>query len=113
LSKNSIIPEGVFAVTSITTKSPRTYTSDVAIFTFKNIKKELFFGFETKLFQGKQVKVATPPKALFDFLYLKPTSLLENGRINWDALNQKQKGEFKRIVKKSKSKKMALIAAKL
>jgi uncharacterized membrane protein YcaP (DUF421 family) len=65
------------------------------------------------LFQGKQVKVATPPKALFDFLYLKPTSLLENGRINWDALNQKQKGEFKRIVKKSKSKKMALIAAKL
>lgn len=113
LSKAGIIPEGVYAVTSVTTKSPRTYTSNAATFIFKNIKRELFFGFEIKPFRDKQVKVATPPKALFDFLYLKPTYLLENGRINWDALSKEQKAEFKRIVKRSKSKQMALIAEQL
>jgi len=113
LSKANIIPEGVYAITSITTKSSRTYTSDVATFIFKNIKDGLFFGFETKSFRGKRIKVATPPKALFDFLYLKPTSWQENSRINWDALEKRQKTEFKEIVKRSKSRKMALIAAQL
>lgn len=113
LSKAGIIPEGVYAVTSVTTKSPRTYTSSVATFIFKNIKKELFFGFETRSFRDKQVKVATPPKALFDFLYLKPNPSLENSRINWDALSKGQKKEFQEIVEISKSKKMALIAAQL
>ena len=113
LSKANIIPEGVYAITSITTKSSRTYTSDAATFVFRNIKEELFFGFEIKLFLGKQVKVATPAKALFDFLYLKPTASLENRRINWGALSKGQKQEFQKIVKKSKSKKMALIAAQL
>jgi len=113
LSKANIIPEGVYAITSITTKSPRIYTSNAATFTFKNIKEELFFGFDTKPFRGKQVKVANPPKALFDFLYLKPTPWLKSGRINWDALSKGQKKEFQKIVEKSKSKKMALIVAQL
>ena len=113
LSKANIIPEGVYTITSITTKSSRTYTSSAATFTFKNIKEELFFGFEIRSFRGKQVKIATPPKALFDFLYLKPRSSSKNSRINWDALEKRQKTEFKEIVKRSKSKKMALIAAQL
>ncbi len=113
LSKANVIPEGVYAITSITTKSSRTYTSSVTTFIFKNIKEDLFYGFEERRFRGKQIKIATPPKALFDFLYLRPTSRQEDDRINWDALSKEQKAEFKKMVKQSKSKKMALIAAQL
>ena len=44
LSRYNIIPEASFAVTSITTKSSRVFSSAFSSFIYRSIKEELFFG---------------------------------------------------------------------
>ena len=119
LANNNMIPEAVYAITSITTKSPRIYSTKIGSFIYRNIKKKLFFGYQIRDFADKKIKIATFTKALFDFLYLKKFSdqnelinyLLESGRFNWDTLTNNDKKEFKKIVKNSSSKKMSLIVS--
>ncbi|EKE15378.1 MAG: hypothetical protein ACD_12C00042G0003, partial [uncultured bacterium] len=82
---------------------------------------ELFFGYEDQFFKDKTIRIATKEKALFDFLYLKSFSskealksyLLEEGRINWDILTEKDKNNFLKAVEISCSKKMQLIVSLL
>ncbi len=121
LSNNGIIPESVFAMTSITHKTTRTYKTQVGAFIFRNIKESLFNNYQTKDFDGKKVNIASVAKALFDFLYLKnmgsPTEtekyLLNQGRINWEAMSNRDKIEFIKLVKTSGSKKMEIIVSLL
>lgn len=119
LSACGILPESTFAITSITVKTPRVYTSEAGTFIYRNIKAALFSGYRMKDFHGKKVRIASPAKALFDFLYLKKLSpfakareyLLRDGRINWDVLLKEDKIEFITVVDLSGSQKMRLIAA--
>mgnify|MGYP001594647691 CR=1 FL=1 len=112
LAKYGLIPESVFAITSVTTKSSRVYRSRVATFIYRSIKEDLFFGYSK---EGP--KIAYPYKALFDFLYLKKFTseaqmkdyLKEAGRINWDGLSSDGKDSFAKIIKDSNSKKMQKI----
>lgn len=121
LSRYNMIPEASFAVTSITTKSSRAYSSELTTFVYRNIKEELFFGYENGMFKDKTVRIASKAKALFDFLYLKSfenkeamaSYLLETGRINWDVLTAKDKDEFAKAVAISFSKKMQSIVVLL
>jgi len=114
LSKYGIIPEAVFAITSITTKSTRSYQSSLTSFYYRNLKTELFTGFTENNFGKQKIRIATPAKALFDFLYLKKFSslaemksyLLTDGRINWAALSKNDRKEFTQYTKLSASKKM-------
>jgi hypothetical protein len=46
LQKYSILSESVFAFTSITVKTGRTYRNDLGDFVYRNIKKDLFSGFD-------------------------------------------------------------------
>ena len=118
LAKFEIIPETAFVLTSVTPKSPRVFSSEVTVFNYRNIKKELFFGYQVNNFRDKKVKVASKAKALFDYLYLKRTSvinnmkdyLLQDARINWSILSREDKDEFKSAVKISSSSKMEMIA---
>lgn len=121
LAKESIIPETVFAVTSITLKSSRRYTSDQGIYIYRNIKKELFYGYRLTILgnTGLTARIAYPYKALFDLLYLKKfvsvssikDYLLESSRINWDALSREDKKNFIKMVKESNSVKMKKIVS--
>ncbi|MBL7036234.1 hypothetical protein ISR94_00080 [Candidatus Microgenomates bacterium] len=115
LSQKGIIPESVFAYTSISSKTSRKYTNKLGNFYYRNIKKDLFCGFESVEFEtGKFVRKATKAKALFDFIYLKKfkgietlkNELLVDLRINWLEFNKKDKTEFKNYVKISNSSKM-------
>lgn len=114
LSKYGLIPEGVFALTSITLKSSRKYQNKLGNFFYKNIKSELFDGFDYFEFEGKRVKIATKAKALFDFLYLKKfkdkeqlrAELLDGLRINWDEFSAGDRREFKRFAGIAGSAKM-------
>lgn len=120
LAKYNLIPEAVFVITSITLKSSRKYTSDAATFIYRNIKRELFYGYQLMVFgsTGITVRIAYLYKALFDFLYLKKFTsqremkdyLLEEGRINWDVLSDNDKKDFLQVIKKTSSKKMGAIA---
>lgn len=114
LAKNGLIPESSFALTSVTTKSTRTYLAGEFKFIYRGLKPALFTGFQLVNFKDKQVRVASPAKALFDFLYLKEfvsademrIYLLNEGRINWEALSREAKGELERQLTASASAKM-------
>ena len=117
LSKSGLIPESVFAYTSITLKSGRDYSNKLGNFYYKNIKTSLFTGFDTVDFLGSNVRIATKSKALFDFLYLKPfkstsnmkAEILEGLRLNWDEIKENDRVEFKDYVNLSESSKMKKI----
>jgi len=111
LSKENLIPEAVYSITSITTKTSRTFNNFLGSFSYKNIKKDLFLGYQKKKMGDKRIYQATKAKALFDFLYLKKLfnikqELTNDLRINWDNLTEADLLEFKKYVKISSSKKM-------
>ncbi len=114
LSYYNLIPESTFNITSLTLKSTRIYKNKIAIFIYRNIKKELFIGFN--LIDNFQI--ATKAKALFDYLYLKKFNginqteyfLRQESRINWMELMKNDFKEFNQYVDISKSKKMKTIS---
>lgn len=116
LSRCGLIPEESLAVTSISLKSPRSFESETKNFIYRNIKPRLFFGYRTLAFgdSGLTVKMASPAKALFDFLYLRKflsddemrVYLADAGRFNWEALTAADKRSFIQTVKKASSPKM-------
>ncbi len=99
-SKYGLIPEGVFAVTSVTLKTPRAYQTALGSFTYRNISEKLFFGYDYVKFVGKPVAIARPGKALFDLLYFKKFPPMESLRINYGALSQAEKDYFDKLMKK-------------
>ena len=117
LAKYNLIPEAVFAITSITLKTTRTFQSTLTTFYYRNLKAKLFTGFVEKNFGKQTYKIALPAKALFDYLYLKRFSslldmkdyLLQDSRINWSELSADDWQMFGQYVELSASKKMLQI----
>lgn len=113
LAEKGFLAESVYGLTYVTTKKTRQIVTDQATFIYKNIKSDLFFGFETKWVDECSYNVATFPKALFDMIYLtlrktkeEREEYLINSRFNWGLLGKKGKTEFKQIVAQTKIKKM-------
>ncbi len=102
LEKAGMIPESPFALTCITTKTPRTYVTPLGRFVYRSIRSDLFTGYHLGAYRGLEIRIASPAKALFDMLYLRPfntlramrTYLLEAGRLNWHALRPPEKRRF-------------------
>lgn len=117
LAKYGLIPESVFRITAITPKTTRIYKSDLTTFTYQSIKTNLYTGYIEEKFGKNLYRIATPSKALFDYLYLKKFTddndmkdfLLDKGRLNWKALNIKEKQSFYKYIDLSLSKKMKKI----
>lgn len=89
LSHYGIIPEVVYAVTSVTTKSSREFTTPKGNFIYQCIKKIAFTGYGLCLIDKDNVLMATPEKALADYLYfvdLKRASL--NDRLELKHINK-------------------------
>lgn len=117
LSKYNFLAEASFAVTSITLKSTRSYSTDIGTFYYQHLKRQLFYGYKIKTFRDKQIREASFAKALFDFLYLRTFTsdaelkdyLLVSGRLNWEVVSEAQKIELNEIAQTAKSAKMQLI----
>lgn len=114
LEEYGLIPEGVYGLTSVTLKTSRIFNNFLGSLIYKNIKEDLFYGFENLDFDGKKIKFATTAKALFDFLYLKKIrkpkqELLKDLRINWGSFEGEDLKEFAGYVKNSGSLKMEKI----
>jgi len=117
LQKYSILSEAVYSITSITSKSGRVYTNDLGQFIYRNIKDELFTGFNILENNGFGVKEASKAKALFDWLYLKlfrskeiNIEILESFRLNIDSFKQKDFKEFKSYCEVTQIKKYFKLA---
>jgi predicted transcriptional regulator of viral defense system len=63
----SQIPETTYAVTTMRT---RKYSTQLGEFSLHHVESGFFFGYDVRSDSG--VKMATPEKALIDFLYLSP-----------------------------------------
>lgn len=117
LQKENLIPEAVFAYTSVTLKLPRVFKNQCGLFIFRKIKESLFNGYHQVPFkENYQIKIAKKAKALFDYLYFKPLTtssieeLLSDLRINWELFGKKDFAEFQKYTTLSKSKKMEKIS---
>ena len=67
-----IIPEAVTQITAVSSLKTIDFQNDVAQFSYKKIKPDLFFGYEQKPFGNRTIAIATPEKAIVDLLYLYP-----------------------------------------
>ncbi|MFH1782755.1 MAG: hypothetical protein ABH848_03965 [Candidatus Omnitrophota bacterium] len=101
LSFYKIIPETVYTVTSITTKATREFTVSNIIYKYNKIRKDLFFGYEPIKKDNVLILIATPEKALVDYLYfvsLKKKAIPD--RMRFKSLDRRKiyfyAGKFKR-----------------
>ncbi len=65
-----LIPEGVSAYTSVTTRTPRRFDNPFGTFRYTAIKRSFFFGYRTVSIAGAEVVLATAEKALLDLFHL-------------------------------------------
>jgi len=69
LSFYNIIPETVYSVTSVTTKTTREFVINNVSYTYSKIKKIAFTGYIKKYFNGQTALIAEQEKAFIDYLY--------------------------------------------
>lgn len=69
LSHYHIIPEVVYATTSVTLKISREFTTPQGTFIYQRIKKKAFTGYGLQKIDRYNVLIAEPEKALADYLY--------------------------------------------
>ena len=85
-------PFGEKSIHSITKHKTVVYHNDRGSYSYRKIKPEFYFGFETVEIDGKPIQMANPEKALIDFLYfnanLNSLSKLTNIAWNTQALTQ-------------------------
>ena len=72
LSYYHLIPEGVYSLTSATTRKTYTFNTQIAQFSYRALRPDLFFGYELIGCKGKFFKIASMEKAILDYLYISP-----------------------------------------
>lgn len=87
LSKHGIIPETVYAITSITTKATREFSDDNTIYRYFKIKKQAYTGYTLT----DDVFIADPEKASIDYLYFVALGKrIFNDRMDFSKLNHQK-----------------------
>lgn len=69
LSHYGCIPETVYGITSITTRTTREFEACELVFYYHSLKREAYTGYAPLKINGETVLVAEPEKALADYLY--------------------------------------------
>jgi predicted transcriptional regulator of viral defense system len=70
LSFYGFIPEAVFAVTSVSTRKTKTFSTIYGKMIYKHIHPRYFFGYRLEDLGNFRFKIASPEKAVLDYLYL-------------------------------------------
>lgn len=70
LSWHGFIPEGVFQVTSCSTRKTQSFETPLGSFTYRHIKPTLFFGYQLEEWNNHHFVIAEPEKTVIDYLYL-------------------------------------------
>lgn len=105
LSFYNIIPETVYSITSVSPKATREFESEIGIFSYKKIKKQVFTGYELKDFHGEKIFIAEAEKALSDYLYFVDLNLISlNDRLNLKNINKKKLISYISIYKRKSLK---------
>jgi predicted transcriptional regulator of viral defense system len=107
-----IIPEAVTHITAVSSMKTAEFQNDIALFSYKKVKPDLFFGYEQKPFGNRTISIATPEKAILDLLYLYPfydtKSEIENLRFDEDFIrNDLNIGKLASFLDRFDNKKLA------
>ena len=73
LSFYGFIPEGVFLTTSISTLKTNEFDTFTGRFSYKSVKRNIFFGYKIIETNKLSFKIAEAEKAILDFLYFNST----------------------------------------
>jgi len=108
LSHYNIIPEMVYAITSVTTKRSKEIMAQNSVYKYYKIKKSLYFGYRTEKLKGRTVLMAEAEKALLDYIYILSLKKGEfNERLDLTRIDTKKLGSyvnyFKKAIKKDKA----------
>ena len=95
LAYHGLIPESVPTVTSVTTRRPGRYRTDLGTFTYRHIHRNMFWGYEQAMAdRGQPAYMAKPEKALLDLVHLTPgpidASFLRELRLSWSEIDSQQ-----------------------
>jgi predicted transcriptional regulator of viral defense system len=83
LSHYGLIPEGVYSVTSASSKKTTSFETPITRFSYRKIKPSLFFGYQLQKHRGQWYKIAEIEKAVLDHLYLNPKIAQEADFYEW------------------------------
>lgn len=109
LFKYGLIPEIVFNPTSVTAKTTRTFKNSFGLFSYRHLKKELFFGYRKVSANNQIYLIAEPEKALLDYLYLNSSKIktpedIEELRFNEIEIKKLNKEKLRKYAKMANSK---------
>lgn len=84
----NFIPEGVFQISSVSTRTNRKFSTGLGTYVYRNLQPRLYFGFSFERFGDQVYKMASPEKAVLDFLYLHPqyNSAEDMEELRWNTL---------------------------
>lgn len=121
LQFHGLIPEGVLTVTSVTTGRPRSFSTPIGVFSYRQIPAAAFSpGMDRmELEDGRAFLIATPEKALADKVALDRSSvrsmvamrryLLEDLRLDEAAMRELEPGRLKSITEAWPSERLRLL----
>lgn len=72
LSYYDLIPEGVYSITSASSKKTTRFKTPITEFSYRRIKQSHFFGYKLEEQMGQQYKIAEIEKAVLDYVYTHP-----------------------------------------
>jgi predicted transcriptional regulator of viral defense system len=113
-----LIPEVVYNITSISTKATRKFKNDFGLFIYRNIKKDLFWGYKKEEKNGQAYLIAEPEKALLDYIYfnlqkIKNDADIEELRLNSVLLKKLDIKKLKEYASLFKNKKITELITKI
>lgn len=88
LSYYGLIPEGVYSITSVSSKKTANFKTPIAVFSYRKLKSELLFGYCLGKHQGQNYKIAEMEKALLDYLYFNADIIKESNFYEWRFANE-------------------------
>lgn len=83
LSYYGLIPEGVYSITSASSKKTISFKTPIAEFLYHRIKPSLLFGYKLEKQNGQVYKIAEVEKAVLDYIYLNPNIAEEADFYEW------------------------------
>lgn len=122
LQRNDVLTEVTYPVSAITLKNTRVIENSLGTFTYHHIKDRLYRGFSMSDYYGIPFAQASVAKALYDFLYLRPSlgslrsstyNLAGELRLNLEDFSKVDQNEFAEYVESSQILKMENILKNL
>ncbi len=117
MSYYNLIPEAVYATTSVTTRNTSSFETPVGNFSCHHVKPDIFSAGQTLIQmdaaqtrpeKGRKIVLAVPEKAILDFFYIhshyNSEKEMEHLRLNGAVLNGIVKEKFFTLLEKYKNR---------